>query len=174
TPLVLRNVDSTGALGTVMAAGGAGAAVAGLVMALWGGPARLMAGFLGFAALGALGLAVSGAGTTTTVMAAGMFGYWFALGISNACYMVLIQIKVPHHLHGRIFAMNQLIAFSTMPIGFVLAGPLTDRVLEPWMAADGPLAGTVGALLGTGPGRGVALAMVLVGLLAALVNAGGF
>lgn len=174
TPLVLRNIDSAGALGTVMAAGGAGAAVGGLVMALWGGPARLMAGFLGFAALGALGIAVAGAGTTTTVMAAGMFGYWLAMGVSNACYMVLIQIKVPHHLHGRIFAMNQLIAFSAMPVGFVLAGPLADRVMEPWLAADGALADSLGQVLGTGPGRGVALLMILVGLLAALVNAGGF
>jgi MFS transporter, DHA3 family, macrolide efflux protein len=173
-PLVLRSAESPGALGVVMAAGGAGAVIGGLAMALWGGPARLMHGVLGFAIAAATGIALLGAGSSTWAMAAGMLGYWCFLGISNACYTVLIQVKVPHHLHGRIFAMNQVVAFSTMPLGFVLAGPLADRVFEPMMAPGGSLAGTVGQVLGTGPGRGVALLVVLVGTLAALVNTSGY
>lgn len=174
TPLVLRSVDSPSALGVVMAAGGIGAGFGGLVMAIWGGPARLMHGLLGFAIAGGGFIAVLGTGTTITVMAAGMFGFWCFLGISNACYTVLIQVKVPHHLHGRIFAMNQVVAFSTMPLGFAIAGPLADNVFEPLMAPDGALAGTVGTVLGTGPGRGVGLLLVIVGVLAALVNTSGY
>lgn len=174
TPLVLRSVDSPGALGVVMAAGGIGAGFGGLVMAIWGGPGRLMHGILGYAIAGGAFIVLLGAGQDTTVMAAGMFGFWCFLGISNACYTVLIQVKVPHHLHGRIFAMNQVVAFSTMPVGFVIAGPLADRVFEPLLATDGALAGSVGQVLGTGPGRGVGLLLVLVGALAALVNATGY
>ena len=42
---------------------------------------------------------------------------------------------------------------------------MTDGVAEPLMAADGPLAGGVGALIGTGEGRGIALIFLVVGVL---------
>jgi len=40
-------------------------------------------------------------------------------------------------------------------LGFLLAGPLADKVFEPMMAPGGFLAGSVGAFLGVGPGRGI-------------------
>jgi hypothetical protein len=87
-----------------------------------------------------------------------MFGFWATLAVSNACYTVLIQVKVPHHLHGRVFAINQMVAFSTMPLGFLIAGPLADNVFEPLL----------------GPGRGVALLLVVIGVLTVVVNAAGY
>ncbi|GIJ60865.1 hypothetical protein Vau01_083810 [Virgisporangium aurantiacum] len=158
TPLVLRSSDA-GALGVVMATGGVGALLGGLAMTLWGGPAKLMNGILGYALAGGVFIAVLGAGWGVWSMAAGMFGFWATLAVSNACYTVLIQVKVPHHLHGRVFAINQMVAFSTMPVGYLIAGPLADNVFEP---------------LGDGPGRGVGLLLVLIGVLTVLVNAAGY
>ncbi|GAA1043006.1 hypothetical protein GCM10009557_70340 [Virgisporangium ochraceum] len=171
TPLVLRTIDDPGALGFVMAAGGVGVLAGGLAMAVWGGPAKLMHGILGYALAGGVFIAVLGLGSGVPLMAAGMFGFWATLAVSNACYTVLIQVKVPHHLHGRVFAINQMVAFSTMPVGFLLAGPLADDVFEPLFAPGGALAG---GLLGTGPGRGVALLLVVIGVLTVLVNAAGY
>jgi hypothetical protein len=53
----------------------------------------------------------------------------------------------------------------------VVAGPLADRVFEPMMAIHGPLAGSLGQILGMGPGRGIGLLFVSMGLLLVLVTA---
>ena len=47
---------------------------------------------------------------------------------------------------------------------FVLAGPLADKVFEPLLRADGPLAGSVGTAFGTGQGRGTALLVTAMGI----------
>jgi hypothetical protein len=57
-----------------------------------------------------------------------------------------------------------MIANLTEPLGYVTAGMLADGLVEPAMADGGPLRGSLGRLLGTGPGRGMALAVVALGL----------
>ena len=56
----------------------------------------------------------------------------------------------------------------------LIAGPLADQVLEPAMQEGGRLAGTFGWLVGTGDGAGMALILVVCGLLTALVGFGGY
>jgi uncharacterized protein (DUF58 family) len=56
-----------------------------------------------------------------------------------------------------------------MPFAFAIAGPLADRVFEPLMAPGGGLAGSVGALIGVGKGRGVGLLFIVLGLFVLLV-----
>jgi hypothetical protein len=56
----------------------------------------------------------------------------------------------------------------------IAAGPLADNVFEPLLAADGALAGSIGRLIGTGPGRGVAFMFILSGLLVVAVAAIGY
>ncbi|MBK9942044.1 MAG: amino acid adenylation domain-containing protein [Kouleothrix sp.] len=174
TPLVLRSLGGTGNLGVVMAAGGAGMLLGGLSVSLWGGPARLMAGLLGFTVLSGLGIALIGVQPALPLVALGFFLFTLTLSLSNGCYTVLIQTKVPHHLHGRVFALNQMIAFSTMPLGYLLAGPLADRVFEPWLANGGWLAPSLGAILGVGAGRGIGLLFIVAGLLTVAVTVAGY
>ncbi|TDB92553.1 hypothetical protein E1267_43810, partial [Nonomuraea longispora] len=71
--------------------------------------------------------------------------------------------------HGRVFALNTLIAWSTLPIGFGLVAPYGAAVFDPLVAPDGPLASTAGVLVGTGEGRGVGLMYVLFALAMAVV-----
>jgi len=47
----------------------------------------------------------------------------------------------------------------------LVAAPLVESVTEPAMSSGGLLASTVGRVLGVGPGRGVALVIVVVGLI---------
>ena len=51
-----------------------------------------------------------------------------------------------------------------IPVAYLIVGPLSDRVFEPLMADDGALSETVGAVIGSGPGRGYALFFVAVGV----------
>lgn len=133
-----------------------------------------MAGLLNFTVLGGVGIALVGLQPTLPLIALGFFLFTLTLSLSNGCYTVLIQTKVPHHLHGRVFVLNQMIAFSTMPLGYLLAGPLAERVFEPWLAVGGWLAPSLGALLGVGGGRGIRLLFILVGLLTVAVTAVGY
>ena len=65
-------------------------------------------------------------------------------------------------------------ASSTRPLAYLIAGPLADRVFEPLLAPGGPLAPSVGQLLGTGPGRGIGLLFIIMGIIKALVSIGGY
>jgi DHA3 family macrolide efflux protein-like MFS transporter len=51
----------------------------------------------------------------------------------------------------------------------VIAGPLAAGVFEPALAAHGALAGSVGKIIGVGPGRGIALFINVLGVLSAFV-----
>ena len=172
TPLVL----SFGTLGTVArvsVVAGLGTTLGGLAMGFWGGPShRRMRGVLVSTAAFAACCLLTGLYANVWVVAAGAFGMYAALTVMNGVYTTIIQVKVPQRFHGRVFAINTLIAWSTLPLGFAVIAPYGARLFEPLLAPGGPLAGTVGAVIGTGPGRGIglmyavfALAMVaLVGL----------
>ena len=67
-----------------------------------------------------------------------------------------------------------MIAWSTTPLAFALAGPLADQVFKPLLIEGGLLAGSVGRVIGVGPGRGVGLMIVLIGLCNVLAAAAGY
>jgi hypothetical protein len=83
---------------------------------------------------------------------------------------VIWQTKVEPDIQGRVFAMRSMLSRSIMPVAFLSAGPLADRVFEPLMSEGGALAPLFGNLIGVGPGRGIGLLFMTSGLLIALVT----
>jgi hypothetical protein len=71
-----------------------------------------------------------------------------------------------------VFALDQMIAWSTIPLGILVVAPLVTTYFEPLLAPGGGLAGTVGAVIGTGPGRGIGFSYVILGLLIAGLSLG--
>ncbi|MFD0345684.1 hypothetical protein ACFQ0M_05555 [Kitasatospora aburaviensis] len=136
-----------------------------LVMALWGGTRRRAVGMIGFTSVVGLAAVVAGSRPQAALTACGLFVLWAALMILNSHWMALIQTKVGMELQGRVLATNQMLAMSMMPLGFLTAGPLSDHVFEPLMRPGGALADSV---VGTGPGRGAGLLLVLVGVVLAV------
>jgi hypothetical protein len=67
-----------------------------------------------------------------------------------------------------------MIAWSSLPLAYLAAGPLADRVFEPLMVEGGPLAASVGRILGTGQGRGIGLLYILLGVVVLAATAAGF
>ena len=61
-----------------------------------------------------------------------------------------------------------------MPVGYLLAGPLADHLLEPALMPGGALAGTLGWLVGTGPGAGMGLMFVGTAVLGSLMSLSGY
>ncbi|MFY1698434.1 amino acid adenylation domain-containing protein [Solwaraspora sp. WMMA2101] len=164
SPLVLGFADLA-EVARIALTGGVGAALGGLVMLVWGGPRRYR---MRAVLIGTLGIAVAcvvtGLRPSLLVIGAGAFGMYCALGLVNGIYNTIIQIKVPARFHGRVFALNQMVAWSTMPLGWGVIAPLATAVLEPLLMPDGALATSVGAVIGVGPGRGIALLYVVFGL----------
>jgi hypothetical protein len=144
-------------------------------MSIWGGPRRrrmigVLIGNLGTAT----GCLIIGLDASLVVVFCGMFFMAGSMATAQGIYATLVQVKVPQRYHGRVFALNQTITWSTLPIGFALLAPGATALFEPLMAPDGALAGTVGALLGTGDGRGIGLGYVVFGLMLLLITIGGF
>jgi DHA3 family macrolide efflux protein-like MFS transporter len=170
SPMVL-SFASPATLGRVLTAAGFGVLAGGLLMTVWGGPRRRVAGILGFLLLQGLILPVGGLRASALLIAAGAFVYMFALPVINGSSQALWQTKVAPDLQGRVFAVRRMVAWSTLPLAYLIAGPLADHVFEPLLAAGGPLAGGVGQVIGVGKGRGIALMLIVIGLAIVLVVA---
>ena len=54
--------------------------------------------------------------------------------IGNSAIMTIWQLKVPEELQGRVLSTMHLVADITIPVSFLIAGPLTDK-LVPWIFA---------------------------------------
>lgn len=107
------------------------------------------------------------------LIAIAAFSFFFSLPIINGCYQAILHNKVAPAVQGRVFAMSGMIVASTMPLAYVLAGPLTDHVFEPLLVVGGPLAGSIGQIIGVGRGRGIGLLFIVLGILVVLTVAGG-
>lgn len=87
-------------------------------------------------------------------VAIGVFLLAAAMAMSQGIYATLVRVKMPQRFRGRVFAINQAITWSTLPIGCAVIEPLAVGWFSPLLASGGPLAGSVGAVLGVGEGRG--------------------
>ncbi|MET8910070.1 amino acid adenylation domain-containing protein [Micromonospora sp. NPDC004551] len=174
TPLVL-SFGSPTQVAQVALAEAVGAVAGGVLMSLWGGPRkRRMIGVL----IGNLGTAIGcvliGLDASLAMICVGMCWLAMAMTTAQSIYATIVQVKVPQRFHGRVFSLNQTIAWSTLPIGFALLAPGATALFEPMLAPGGALAGSVGAVIGTGPGRGIGFAYVCFGVILVLITLGGF
>lgn len=169
TPLVLSFTSVT-VLGTIQSIGGAGMLLGSVVMSIWGGPRTLIRGVFGFAFLSQLCILALGLRADAALFALAFFLFFFSLPFINGWCDAILLRKVAPDIQGRVFATINMICWSCIPAAYVVAGPLADRIFEPLMAADGLLAGSVGKIIGVGPGRGIGLLFITMEILAILVT----
>jgi surfactin synthase thioesterase subunit len=162
-PMVL-SFASAGALSVASTVGAVGGILGGLAMALWGGFERRATGMVGFTLLTGAGMVLIGLRPSAVLLAVGLAAIAASLALLNGHWQTMIQTKVGMELQGRILASNRMIANLTEPLGYLCAGALADAFFEPAMRNAGWLRDSAGALLGTGPGRGMALLVVVLGL----------
>lgn len=162
TPLVLSFSD-VATLGMVMSFAGVGVVVGGVLMTVWGGPRRRIHGVLGFYLLSAFALFAAALPPSAPLVAAGAFVYLMCSPFILSSMQAIWQSKVPAGLQGRVFSVRRMLSLSAPPLAALMSGPLSDHVFEPVMAPGGALAGSVGRVIGTGPGRGIALLLIVIG-----------
>lgn len=166
-PMILaRTGNNELILGAVQSALGVGGLAGGLLMAGWGGPKRRIHGvLLGFIGSNLLGMAPLGLGQGVVVWSVAAFVLFFFIPLINNSNQALWQAKVAPDVQGRVFATRRLIAQISAPLGMLIAGPLADQVFEPAMQSDTWLSTVFGPIFGVGPGAGMALLVVIVGVM---------
>ena len=171
-PIMLPHVGAT-AMGRLETAAAVGIlAGAGLVTAL----ARLRPTTL-------LSLGTAGAGVAMVLLSLRTWPWWAAvtgfavfacLALCNAGAETLVRLSTDDDHQARVWGTISLVSQLGYLLAYLSAGPLADRVLQPLLTPDGALAPSLGAVIGTGTGRGAAALVALAGLatvcLAALIH----
>lgn len=163
TPLVL-SFASPAELGLLMTIGGLGMVSGSLGLGLWGGSRRLVLPLLISECIAGGAMILAGVRLDFVILSVAAFLYFAALPVGTGCHHGLIQREIDPGMHGRVFALLNAFAAAALILGFLGAGPLADHVFEPLMADQGFLASSVGALIGTGKGRGIGLLFILMGM----------
>jgi penicillin amidase len=163
-PLVLSFANEA-ELGTILSLAGSGMLLGGIAMSVWGGPKKRVMGVLAFTFLQGFVLLLGGLQPSAPLVVFAAFVFLFSFQIVMGTERALWQTKVPTDMQGRVHAIHEMVALSATGLAFLLAGPLTDYLFEPWLAPNGALAGTVGQLIGTGDGRGIGFLFIVLGIL---------
>jgi DHA3 family macrolide efflux protein-like MFS transporter len=171
---MLLGFTNEAVVGTVMSLVGVGSLIGGLFMSSTGGTKKKIYGVLGGWAVFSLCYVLVGIRPNLWLVGIGILIWYTAIPIINASSQAIWQRKTPNDVQGRVFAVRRMIAQFTVPIGDFSAGPLADRLFNPMMLAGGALAGTVGHVIGVGPGRGIALMIMTLAVLPALIALVGF
>ncbi|HEX8139759.1 MAG TPA: MFS transporter [Pyrinomonadaceae bacterium] len=172
-PLLLSfaSVKMVGLMSTIS---GCGLLSGSVVMVLWGGPKRRMRGIFGFGLLYGLGLVTAGLRESVPLIGMAFFVTVFGVPLITGSMQAMWLRKTPPDLQGRVFAVWTMILKASLPLAYLASGPLADRVFRPLLAEGGPLSESVGVFIGVGPGRGIGLMYVTIGIVVMLTTTASY
>ncbi len=173
TPMIL-SFASTAALGMAMSLGGIGYLVGSIVISVWGGTKRRINTVMVSMLLVGLFMALIGLRASIPLVTASLFLCLVFYPITASSNQAIWQSKVAPDVQGRVFAIRQAFILITPLLAYLVTGPLADRVFEPLLRVGGPLAGSVGEIIGVGPGRGAGLLFISAGLFLVLASVIGY
>jgi DHA3 family macrolide efflux protein-like MFS transporter len=175
-PMILsRTGDDSVILGTVRSAFGAGGVVGGLILSAWGGPKKRVHGVLSGMALSCLfGYIALGLGSDVYTWSIGAFLMMLFNPLINGSNQAIWQSKVPPEMQGRVFGTRAMIARISQPVAMAITGPLADKFLIPGMLEGGFLVPYFGWLVGIGPGTGISLLWIFLGVIGFVCGVGGY
>ena len=164
TPVALSFTSPT-TLGMIFSLGGLGILFGSFLVSHRSLQGRLVYGAIGSQIISGLAVFIVGFQANIITLTMAVFVAFWGLATINGCSQLLLRKKVDIQVQGRVFAFSRAFSDATIPLAFGTAGFLVDQVFEPWMAADGLLAPTIGQIMGVGTGQGIRLLLMLVGLL---------
>ena len=169
---MLLSQSSPRTLGIVQMVVGVGMLAGGILSSVWRGPKRRIPAVISFISLALIGMIVAGLRPNPFVVAIGFFWLMLFIPLASSSSQAVFQSKVAPDIQGRVFSIRAMISRSVMPIAYLTAGPLADRVFGPLMDTGGAWANTfLGTLLDVGPGRGIGLMFVLSAVIAISISA---
>jgi MFS transporter, DHA3 family, macrolide efflux protein len=162
-PLVLGFTNSA-VYGSVLSATGVGLLTGGILMTIWVGPKQRIYGVYFYGVVQGLALILEGLRPSAALIGSALFLAAFSSPVVRSCFAPILQSKIPIDVQGRVFAAVNILSWFSVPVAYMIAGPLADKIFEPLLAKDGALAGSAGAVIGAGPGRGIGLLFIVLGL----------
>jgi MFS family permease len=94
--------------------------------------------------------------------------------IGIATSQAILQAKVEPDLQGRVFSARRMLTWFPDTFTPILGGLLIDKVMEPAMNSETWVARNIGWMVGNSPGSGMALIMVVFGLLTIITMLSGY
>ena len=165
-PYVVTLTGSQATTGLVMMAMSLGAFTGGAIIAARANVQRRVRWMMVGGLLTALMYGVYGLTRSPWLLASALFLLLIPLPMGGALMNSLLQSRVPPPLQGRIFAISAQLGFIGSTASFLSIGPLVDRLLEPGIAQ--PWWHFFAPLVGSQPGAGMALLMVVTGVVMAV------
>jgi len=122
-----RSLGGAAAWGVISGSFGVGAIIAGVVILRYKPRRPLVTADLLAAGL-ALPLLALGLSHSVAVIAAANAWFGFELIISNTLWNTTMQVLVPDRVRARVDSYDWLVSMVIMPVGFVVAGPLSSSI----------------------------------------------
>lgn len=163
TPYI-KSIVSLTWTGVVSALIPVGGLIGGVLMGLWGGTKNRGEGMILFDVLLGVGFLFMGLSQMIVFLIIGTIAYGVSMALVNAHWQTLIQSKVRQELLARIFAINQMFALPTIPLGYYIGGILSDEVVGPWFQNNSWPQKSFGWLVGEGELCGDRFIFIVVGL----------
>jgi DHA3 family macrolide efflux protein-like MFS transporter len=175
-PLILsRTGNSSIILGAVETAGALSWTLGSVIMSAWGGPKRRIHGvLLGWMFYSLAGNLVFGLGRSLGIWVPAVLFGGIGSSIGIATSTSLLQVKVAPDVQGRVFSARRMLTWFPDTFTPVLGGLLADYVMEPAMQNGSWVSKLFGWMAGTGPGSGMAVIMVVFGILTILALMSGY
>ncbi|MCF7915989.1 MAG: MFS transporter [Spirochaetaceae bacterium] len=168
---MLLSFTAAKTLGLVQSISATGMLLSSLLLGILGSKGKHSTILLTSLAAAGLCMALMGITTNIVFITAVFFLFFCALPLINTSADVLIRTKIPNEQQGRAWGIIGLLS----QIGYILAystsGVLADRLFNPLLMKNGPLADSVGRLIGIGLGRGIGLMYIIAGMTVVLVTA---
>jgi MFS transporter, DHA3 family, macrolide efflux protein len=169
-PLIL-SFASTSQLGTILSVGGAGMVIGSILMGGWGnGRQDYIKILICFMVLDGFSLIVAGFSPSIILFGVAAFLFFLNSPFISGSVRVIFQKKVPPNIQGKVFTFTSTITGLCLPLAYISAAPLAESIFEPLMSADGLLAESIGKIIGVGPGRGIGLLFIILGVLTVLIT----
>lgn len=174
-PMILARSDNNSkVLGAISSAAGIGGVTGAVVLSAWGGTKRRVKGMLaGFMGAG-VAKTIFGLGQSLTVWLPAQFCSSLNFPLLGSSETALWMEAIPPKLQGRVFAANSLVLQLVSAIATLIAGPLSDRVLEPTMQSQNSFSSLFALIFGSGAGAGMALLYVICAVAMFSIGAFGF
>lgn len=98
------------------------------------------------------------------------FLFFCTLPLINTSADVLIRRTIPNEKQGRAWGIIGVLSQLGYIAAYGVSSLLADRVFNPLFEAGGRLAPSIGKIIGTGPGRGIAFIFILSGICVVTVS----
>ncbi|MEO0836536.1 MAG: MFS transporter [Cyanobacteria bacterium J06642_3] len=174
-PMILARSDNNArTLSMILSIAGISGVTGAVILTSWGGMKRRANGMLlGFMGAGAA-KAVFGLGQSLTIWLPAQFCSSLNFPLIESSETALWMETVPPKLQGRVFAANSFVLELVSAIAALIAGPLSDRVLEPVMQSRNIVSSLLTPMFGSSAGAGMALLYVMCAIAMFSIGAIGF